>query len=146
MSHASVYVHFVFTTKNRQPFLDSFQKRQAVWFHIKDYAMQSRIHLEVVNGYTDHCHCLVSMSRQQTLGEIMNRIKGESSHWINKNSICEGVFQWQSQYFAISVSQSIVQKVRNYILNQENHHKKKDFEHEYNLLVREHGFKITNFD
>jgi putative transposase len=146
MSHASVYVHFVFTTKNRQPFLNTLDKRQAVWFHIKEYAIQNRIHLEVVNGYTDHCHCLVSMSRQETLGDIMNRIKGESSHWINQKKICDGPFQWQSQYFAIGVSQSIVQRVRNYILNQENHHKEKDFDQEYNQIVRTHGFKITNFD
>jgi putative transposase len=75
----------------------------------------------------------------------MHLIKGESAHWINKNKLCKEPFHWQDQYFAISVSESIVQRVRNYILNQENHHKKKDFQSEYDVIVKEHGFVVGKF-
>jgi putative transposase len=146
MSYAKVYIHFVFTTKRREPFLDSPSLRKKVWKHIREAAHQKGIHLEIVNGFDDHCHCLVSMNRSQTLSEIMHLIKGESAHWINSNKLCKSTFEWQDQYFAISVSESIVQRVRQYILNQENHHKQRDFQHEYDRIVREHGFSITNFD
>ena len=146
MSYASVYIHFVFTTKYRQPLLDTYEKRNIVWRHMKEYSSSKKIHLEIVNGYTDHCHCLVSLSRQQTLGEVMSLLKGESSHWINTNRICEKTFQWQSQYFAISVSQSLVQRVRNYIKNQEEHHRSKDFDFEYSHFVEKYGLKMTSFE
>lgn len=76
----------------------------------------------------------------------MHLIKGESSSWINKNNLCSDKFGWQDQYFAISVSQSVVNRVRDYIRNQENHHKGKDFQLEYDRIVKAHGFSITNFD
>jgi putative transposase len=76
----------------------------------------------------------------------MHLIKGESANWINTNKLCDGAFEWQNQYFAISVSESVVPRLRKYILNQENHHKEKDFQDEYDRIVREHGFSILNFD
>lgn len=145
MSYAKVYIHFVFATKNRTPFLDSLRVRRKVWLHIKENAEANGIFLEVVNGYTDHCHCLVSMDRDWTIAEVMQHIKGESAHWINKNKLCKERFAWQDQYFAISVSESVVQRVRNYILNQEMHHKKKDFQSEYDVIVREHAFIVKDF-
>jgi putative transposase len=145
MSYAKVYIYFVFTTKNRIPFLDSLRMRRKVWLHIKENAEEKGLCLEIVNGYTDHCHCLVSMDRDWTIAEVMHLIKGESAFWINKHKLCKERFSWQDQYFAISVSESIVQRVRNYILNQENHHKKKDFQSEYDVIVKEHAFSIKKF-
>lgn len=146
MSYAKVYIHFVFTTKKRFPFLSSPQLRKKVWLHIKDYSNEKGISAEIVGGYNDHCHCLISMNRDQKMSEIMKLIKGESSYWINKNNLCNETFAWQDQYFAISVSESIVNRVRDYIRNQENHHKKKDFQEEYNRIVKAHGFSIKRFD
>jgi putative transposase len=85
------------------------------------------------------------MDRDWTIAEVMHLIKGESAHWINKNNLCKEPFRWQDQYFAISVSESIVQRVRNYILNQENHHRMKDFQDEYDRIVKEHGFVVDRF-
>src|SRR6476620_9213196 len=113
MSYARVYIHFIFSTKNREPFLISPAIRRKVWMHIKQNSVLKKIHVDTVNGYCDHCHCLVSMSRDQTLAEIMHLIKGESAYWINKSNLCGRKFEWQDQYFAISVSQSALEKVRN---------------------------------
>ena len=140
MAYTRVYIHFIFSTKNRKPFLDSPDLRKRVWRHIKDNSILKKLHIDVVNGYADHCHCLVSMSRDQTLAEIMHLINGESAYWINKNNLCKQKFEWQDQYFAISVSQSMVGKVREYILNQENHHRDKDFQDEHDRIVQEHDF------
>ena len=67
-------------------------------------------------------------------------LKGESSYWINKYKIVQGKFEWQDSYFAVSVCESALDRVRNYIKNQENHHKKKPYEKEYEEFMRMYGF------
>jgi REP element-mobilizing transposase RayT len=67
-------------------------------------------------------------------------LKGESSFWINKNKIFRGNFKWQDEYFAVSVSESAVDRVREYIKNQENHHKKKPFNDEYQEFMCKYKF------
>jgi REP element-mobilizing transposase RayT len=80
----------------------------------------------------------------------MQIIKGESSFWINKQEefkpiLKEKKFEWQDEYFAVSVSESIVDKVRNYIKNQEVHHSKKSFQKEYDEFIDKCGFqKLKN--
>ena len=68
-------------------------------------------------------------------------IKGESSFWINKNELTKEKFEWQDEYFAVSVSESVVDKVRDYIKNQETHHTKKTFQEEYDEFMIKFGFK-----
>ena len=67
-------------------------------------------------------------------------LKGESSYWINKNKLIREKFEWQDEYFAVSVSESAVNKVRDYIKNQEEHHKKKSFQQEYDEFMHKYGF------
>jgi hypothetical protein len=67
-------------------------------------------------------------------------IKGESSNWVNKNKLLNGKFEWQDEYIAISVSESLVEKVVDYIKNQEEHHRVKSFEEEYNLFLKKYNF------
>lgn len=71
----------------------------------------------------------------------MQLIKGESSFWINKEKLINDRFGWQDEYFAVSVSESMVERVRNYIRNQESHHKKVSFTDEYNELMDKFGFR-----
>jgi len=68
-------------------------------------------------------------------------MKGESSHWINQEKLVLGKFAWQDEYFAVSVSESNVQRVQEYIRNQEEHHKKKTFQDEYEEFMRQYGIK-----
>jgi REP element-mobilizing transposase RayT len=67
-------------------------------------------------------------------------MKGESSYWMNKSKILHRKFAWQDEYFAVSVSESAVNRVRNHIKNQENHHKKKTFNDEYQEFMRKYKF------
>ncbi len=127
MPFVKIYIHFVWSTKNREPFLASKEIRQQVWQHIRENAQKKGIFVDFVNGYTDHCHCLVSLRVNQTIEKIMQLIKGESSFWINKNQLTEQKFEWQDEYFAVSVSESMIDRVRNYIRNQENIMQKKHF-------------------
>jgi REP element-mobilizing transposase RayT len=66
----------------------------------------------------------------------MQLIKGESSHWVNKNKLLSSAFEWADEYFAVSVSESVVDKVREYVKNQEEHHRKKTFTEEWNEFMK----------
>ena len=141
MPVVKVYIHFVWSTKNRIPFLETKALRQKVWNHIKENAIKKRIHIDYINGYSDHCHCLVSLGTAQTIEKIMQLIKGESSFWINQQKLTKEKFQWQSEYFAVSVSESMVDRVRNYIKHQETHHSKKTFQEEYDEFILKYNFE-----
>lgn len=144
MPFVKVYIHCVWSTKNRFSYLDSIELRQKVWQHIRENAVQKGIFIDFINGYADHCHCLISLGVDQNIQKIMQLIKGESSFWINKNGLTKAKFEWQDDYFAVSVSESIIDKVRDYIKNQEEHHKKKTFQEEYDEFIDKYGFKKIN--
>ena len=141
MPFVKVYIHFVWSTKNRIPFLDSLELRQKVWQHIRTNAKQKGIFVDFVNGYSDHCHCLVSLGIDQTIQKLMQLIKGESSFWINKEGFTKQKFEWQDEYFAVSVSESVLEKTREYIKTQEEHHKTKTFQQEYDEFINKYGFE-----
>jgi len=144
MPFIKVYIHFVWSTKNRYPYLSSPELRKTMWKHIRENAKRKGIFIDFINGYQEHCHCLVSLGDDQTMRLIMQLIKGESSHWINKEQLLPEKFEWQDEYFAVSVSESLVDKVRNYIKNQENHHVNKTWDEEYNELIEKYGFQKFN--
>jgi putative transposase len=125
MSFVKIWVHVVFATKNRETWLHD-AIRYEVFKHIIENCEKKEIFLQVINGYTDHVHCLISLGKDQTISKIVQLIKGESSFWINNNIVSEKV-SWQDDYYAVSVSESQVKKVINYIKNQEVHHSKKSF-------------------
>ena len=140
MPYARVWIHFVWSTKNREPHLvDSM--RQKVFQHIKSNAKEKGIYMDCVNGHVDHVHCLVSLGTEQTIAKVMQLIKGESAFWVNKQNLIKSKFEWQDEYFAVSVSESNVEAVRKYILNQEEHHKKKTFLQEYDEFILKYNFK-----
>ena len=130
MSFLKIYIHFVWSTKNRIHYLDTFDLRLKLWKHIKENGKEKGIFIDQVNGHSDHCHCLISLKSNQTIQNIAQLIKGESSHWVNENNLCTYKFQWQDEYFAVSVSESMLERVKNYIKNQETHHSKHSFEEE----------------
>lgn len=131
MSYVRVWVHLVFSTKNRETWLTK-EIRHKVCNHIIQNCKEKEIFLQAVNGYTDHLHCLISLGREQSISKVAQLIKGESSFWINKNNLVPDKFLWQDDYFANSVSESNVKMVENYIRNQERHHSEKSLEEEIN--------------
>ncbi|HEX4374337.1 MAG TPA: transposase [Puia sp.] len=76
-----------------------------LFVHIREYASTQNIHIDFMNGYTDHIHCLISLNCEQSIAKVINLIKGESSFWINKNKLTDEKFEWQKEYFAVSVSE-----------------------------------------
>lgn len=144
MSFTKVYIHFVWSTKNRHPYLSTPELRKIMWKHILENAREKEIFIDYINGYHDHCHSLISLKEHQTIKQIMQLIKGESSFWINKNHLLKEKFEWQDEFFAVSVSESQLNEVRNYIKAQEKHHSKKSWNDEYNDLISKYGFRKFN--
>lgn len=140
MPFVKVWVHFVWATKNREPLLTD-GIRQKVFQHIRENAKEKEIFLDFIGGYVDHIHCLISLGTSQTIEKVMQLIKGESSFWINKNRLCRGRFEWQDAYFAVSVSETLVESVRKYIANQEEHHRTKSFDEEFEGFMKRAGFQ-----
>ena len=103
---------------------------------------EKEIFLQVINGHTDHLHCLISLGKDQSVSKITQLIKGESSFWINQNNLTPEKFSWQDDYFAVSVSESQIEAVINYIKNQERHHSKKSFNEEIEEFMTKYGWKV----
>lgn len=142
MPFIRVWIHYVWAVKNRKPLLTD-EVRYKLFEHIRENAKGKNIFLDRVNGYHDHVHCLVSLGSDQTIEKIAQLIKGEASFWFNnKSGLLSTKLEWQDEYFAVSVSESGVPNVRNYINNQENHHKKKTFAQEYDEFINKYGFQI----
>ena len=140
MPLVKVWIHLVWSTKDREPLLSA-ETRIQLFGHIRENARAKGIFVDFIGGYTDHVHCLVSLGTDQTISKIMQLLKGESSHWINKNNLCRGRFEWQDEYFAVSVSESVLDKVRDYIAGQEEHHRTRSFAEEYEDFIKKAGFQ-----
>jgi REP element-mobilizing transposase RayT len=140
MSFVRIWIHIVFGTKNRVPFLTK-DICQKVINHILDNENQKEIYIDFINGYKDHIHCLISLGSEQNIAKVVNLIKGESSYWINKNKITNTKFEWADEYFATSISESQIDKIRKYIQSQDLHHSIKSFEQEYEEFIKKYGFK-----
>lgn len=115
MSWVRVWIHLVFTTKNRERILATKEKRELLFGHIKENAKRKKIFLDVVNGYDNHVHFLISLSKDLTISKTAQLIKGESLHWFNK-AFNENLF-WQDDYWVVGISESHINKVRKYIVN-----------------------------
>jgi REP element-mobilizing transposase RayT len=140
MPHTKVCIHYVWSTKNRVPLLTS-TLRKELFEHISMNAYSKKIHIDRINGYLEHIHCLIWLKPGQTIDGIMKLVKGESAYWFNKSQGKNSRLEWQNDYFAVSVSQSMLDTVRVYIDNQENHHRKQTFEQEYNAFMKRYSFQ-----
>lgn len=140
MPWVKVWIHFVWSTKNREPYLRD-EIRPKVFRHIRENARQKGIYIDFIGGYVDHIHCLISLGTDQTIEKIMQLIKGESSFWVNQNRLCPTKFGWQDEYFAVSVSEASVPSVRRYIAKQEDHQKAHGFDEEFEGFMKRAGFQ-----
>ena len=144
MPYTKVMIHFIWATKNRDKVISK-ELKPLLLSHIKENSVAKGIFIDCLNCVEDHIHLLVSLGTEQTISKIAMLIKGESSFWINKQKILKGKFEWQDEYIALSVSKSAIEKVQQYIANQEEHHSKKTFTKEYEEFLSEHGFNRGNF-
>lgn len=135
MSHINIWIHIVWATKRRRPFLVAPHKLVIIE-HIQEYGLQKGIFVDRINGYRDHVHVLASLGPSQSPSMVAQMLKGESTYWIN--NIYKKLpyrFEWQREYYAASVDYKRVPALRTYIDNQEIHHKKIDVDEEIRLIL-----------
>jgi REP element-mobilizing transposase RayT len=137
MPFVKVWIHYVWPTKNREPYLTDTVRGKLIG-QIRLNAKEKGIFLDGINGYVDHMHCLISLGTDPTIEKVIQLIKGES-HWINKTGLCKTKFGWQDEYFAVSVSEASIESVRRYITNQAEHHRTHTFAEEFDGFMRRAG-------
>ena len=140
MPFIRIWLHCVWGTKNRIAYLNHTNKKIII-DHIRENVKQKGVYIDFINGGKDHIHCIISLNQDQTISKVMQLIKGESSFWINKDKMMKTRFEWADEYFAVSISESHLDEVREYIRNQEEHHRKKTWEEEYNEFITKYGFQ-----
>jgi REP element-mobilizing transposase RayT len=121
-------------------FREEIELRKEILIHVMENVERTGVYIDFINGYLEHVHCLISLGTGQNIDKILMLLKGESSYWINKNKILHMKFEWQDKYFAASVSEFAVTRIRDYIKNQEYHHKKKSFNDEYQEFINNDKF------
>lgn len=139
MPYVKNWLHCVWGTKNRVHFLRPERKYEII-SHIRTNAGSKGIYIDFLNGHSEHLHCLLLLNCDQTLSRVMQMIKGESSYWINKTKLINLKFEWADEYYGVSVSESHLNRVREYIKNQEEHHRTKTWVEECNEFMEQCGF------
>jgi REP element-mobilizing transposase RayT len=137
-SFNKIWIHAIWSTKDRHPFIHS-NVEHKIYHFISEQFREQGCPVSIINGMPDHLHCLFLLSPQKSIAEVIKQIKGSSSHYINQNNLIVDKFSWQTGYAAYSVSESVVDKVHNYIHNQKQHHAKKTFQQEYDELIKLYG-------
>ncbi|MFT5092902.1 MAG: putative transposase [Planctomycetaceae bacterium] len=142
-SIANVAVHFAFSTKGRRPWLRNAELRNELFAYMSTILRHNvDSPAIIVNGVEDHVHILCSLSRKFAIMKVVQEAKTETTKWLKKRSVETSDFSWQGGYGAFSVSQSKISQVRQYILNQEEHHQRMTFKDELRELCRRHEIEI----
>jgi REP element-mobilizing transposase RayT len=139
MSYVNIYVHLVWGTKYRQKILIG-EKKLILISHIKENAIRQGIEIIEINGHSDHLHCILKLKPDQTISRVAQMIKGESSHWANTNNLFGSKLIWAKKYYAEALDKSNLPRIRNYISNQVNHHRKQTFTEKYLAFLKENDF------
>lgn len=139
MSHVKIWIHAVWGTKNHERILSKDVRKQ-LFQHMRENAKEKQIYIDFINGDMEHIHCLLALNAEMTIAKVIQLLKGEAAYWANKNSLLKSKLEWADEYFAVSVSESMIDKIRDYIKNQEEHHKKMTFKDEYEKFITKFGF------
>ena len=135
-THTQIHIQFVFTVQNRDCIIQNSWKDE-LYRYITGIARNNQHKPLIINGMPDHIHLLIGLRPSQSISDLMQDIKGDSSQWINNRKFVRGKFSWQEGYGAFSYRKSELSAVINYIENQTSHHKKHSFSEEYRELLNE---------
>jgi putative transposase len=137
-SLSKVIVHIIFSTKDREPWLDS-DVRTRVHAYLATICRDLGAQLVHVGGAADHVHIVTTLPRTLSQAQLIEEIKKTPSKWIKTVDTRYRGFTWQRGYGAFSVSPSQLESVRRYIDGQQEHHRTRTFQDEYRALLRKHG-------
>ena len=140
MSCVSSYFHCVFSTKDRRPLITP-DLSQRLFPFLGGIARQNDLKAIEIGGVADHVHILLSLPATVAIAKAMQLIKGGSSKWVHDTFPEHREFRWQEKYGAFGVSVSLLERTREYIRNQEKHHRKMTFNEEFVAVLKKHGIE-----
>ena len=136
-SLARLYIHLVFSTKQRTPLLHD-AIREPLHRYMAAVLQNFGCPPVLINSVADHAHILFELGRTVAVSKVVEEVKKSSSRWIKTQGAIYSFFAWQGGYGAFSVSASNVTVVRDYIANQQAHHQIMSFQEEYRALLERH--------
>ncbi len=139
-SFTKLWLHLIWGTKDRMKILSDKEFRKRISNHLLTYSQEKGIYMKVNFVNSDHVHALIDLPTNMTIEDVSRLLKGGTSYWINHN--VDYKFNWAIGYAAFSVSESNLNKLVKYILNQEEHHRTKSFTEEYDGFLRAYNVKI----
>ena len=142
-SLSQIYIHLTFGTKNRFPFIKKEIEEQLHAYiagTLKKYDSPALI----INSVPDHIHILFRLSKNYTIARIAEEIKKQSSKWMKQIEYGHKDFSWQAGYGAFSVSSGKIDIVKNYIANQKEHHKKRNYQEEVEEFMKQ--YEVTDYN
>jgi putative transposase len=140
-SLAQVYLHLVFSTKDRRPLLQDNAIREELHKYLAGICNNLECPALQVGGVADHVHVLCRLGRTTSISGLIKELKVESSKWTKTKATTLAEFHWQNGYGAFSVSPGHVEALRQYIVNQEEHHKTETFQEEFRRLLTKYGLE-----
>ena len=133
-TYTQIYLQFVFAVQDRVSLIKDVWKDE-LYKYITGIVQNNKHKLIAINGMPNHIHIFIGYKPHQLIPDLLQDIKGSSSGWINNRGFVNNKFRWQESYGAFSYSHSQIDRVAKYIINQEQHHKKKKFREEYIELL-----------
>jgi len=133
-----MHVHLVFATKNRNAIIRK-EWKDDLEKYITGIVQNQKHKMLAIKSVSDHIHIFIGYNVNQLIPELVEEIKTSSNKWIKENKLSPNKFEWQKGYGGFSHSHSQVEVVSNYIMNQEEHHRKKTFKEEYLKILRDNG-------
>ncbi len=135
-TYTQIHIQAVFAVQNRDSVIDT-KWSDELYRYITGIVQNNKHKLLVINGMPDHLHLLIGLRPTQSISDLMQDIKGNSSKWINEKKFLRRKFCWQEGFGAFSYSKSDLNSVIHYIKNQQEHHRRKRFQEEYIELLKE---------
>jgi REP element-mobilizing transposase RayT len=140
-SFAQIYLHIVFSTKHRQPFLQHKPLREEMHAYLGGICRDLGSPSLIVGGVADHLHLLCRFGRMLAVSVFLRELKRESSKWVKTKDPELAQFHWQDGYGAFSLSPGHVGILTSYIARQEDHHSTESFQDEYRRLLEKYGIE-----
>ena len=133
-TYTQIYLQFVFAVQDRVSLIKDVWKDE-LYKYITGIVQNNKHKLIAINGMPNHIHIFIGYKPHQLIPDLLQDIKGSSSGWINNRGFVNNKFRGQESYGAFSYSHSQIDRVAKYIINQEQHHKRKKFREEYIELL-----------
>lgn len=135
-TYCSSLYHCVFSTRDRRKLIAS-KLQPDLWAYMGGIAREHEMKALIIGGTDDHVHLLLSLPSTKPIAKAMQEIKSSSSKWMREQCRVKD-FAWQEGYGAFSISQSLISVTLQYIANQQEHHKKHDYQEEFLAILKKH--------